>query len=256
MKRILGILLAAGIISSLPVMGAEIDVSGMDFGTLSELKQTVDREYHSRPEAEPFTVTKGYYTVGQDLKPGRYFIAQVSPDEDGYGVRMHVYADKAQFDARPSGRYGEYVSDDYFVLGDDPKSMTLDDNNYLYIEGTLMFSADEFSPEEYYTYEIPEGTYVPAGVYLVGEAEDKDIPPGTYTAFPGTISGGDVKVYFEQDTYANDGSWHLGYDQHYDIRVTKGNSSESFMLEEGNVLLVEKDVVMRKGTGGAKLVFD
>lgn len=250
------LLLTGCLVFSTPVLAAETDVVGMDFSTLSELKQKVDAEYYSRPEAEPFSITEGYYTVGQDLNPGRYYVATVTPDEDGYGVRMHVYVDKAQFDARPSGYYGDYISDDYFSLGEEPKSMTLENGNYLYVEGPLMFSAGEFAVSDYYTFEPPEGTYVSAGAYMVGDEEDKDIPTGTYTVYAGTIAGGDVKLYYTQETYAQDGSWHLGYDKHYEVRVAKNPAPETIILEEGNVLLVEKDVVMRKGSGGGKLVFD
>ena len=256
MRKTIVLLLAGCLALCSPVSATETDLSAMDFSALSELKQKVDAEYHSRPEAEPLTVTEGYYTVGQDINPGRYYVAMVAPDEDGYGVRMHVYVDKAQFDARPSGYYGEYISDDYFTLGEEPKSMTLENGNYLYVEGSLMFSASEFSLSDYYTYEVPEGTYVQAGAYMVGEGEDKDIPPGTFTVYPGTVYGGEVKIYNSEEAFAEDGSWHLGYDKHCEVLVKNTTSSETIMLEEGYVLFVEKDVVMKKGSGGTKLVFD
>ncbi len=256
MRRMAVLLMMGCLTFTAPAMAAETDVAGMDFSALSELKQKVDVEYHSRPEAEPFTIAAGYYTVGQDIKPGRYYVASVIPDEDGYGVRMHVYAEKAQFDSRPSGYYGDYISDDYFSLGDEPKSMMLEDGNYLYVEGSLMFSASEFNPSDYYTYEAPEGTYVPAGTYMVGEGDDKDIPAGTFTVYAGAVKGGDVKIYYSQEAFAEDGSWHLGYDQHCEVRVTSGTASETIVLEEGYVLLVESDVVMRKGSGNGKLEFD
>ena len=256
MRKAAALFMAWCLTLSIPALASEPDVEGMDFSALSELKQRVDAEYYSRPEAEPFTVVEGYYTVGQDINPGHYYVATVTPDKDGYGVRMHVYVDKAQFDSRPSGYYGEYISDDYFSLGDEPKSITLEEGNYLYVEGSLLFSAGEYALSDYYTYEPPEGTYVPAGTYMVGNGEDKDIPSGTFTVYAGTVYGGDVKIYYSQDTYAQDGSWHLGYDKHCEVRVAKKQASETIVLEEGYVLLVEKDVIMKKGTGGGKLVFD
>lgn len=256
MRKRAVLLLMGCLVFCMPAAASEIEVSGLDFSELSELKQKVDSEYFSRPEAEPFAIAEGYYTVGQDMNPGRYYVACAAPDEDGYGVRMHVYADKAQFDSRPSGYYGEYISDDYFSLGEEPKSIMLETGNYLYVEGSLLFSSSEFAVSDYYTYEAPEGTYVPAGAYMVGEGDDKDIPSGTYTVYAGTISGGEIKIYYTQESFAEDGSWHLGFDKHYEVRVTKELSSETIVLEEGNVLFVESDVIMRKGTGGGKLVFD
>ena len=256
MKRIAALLLAGSLGLCIQAAASEVDVSGMDYTALTELKQIVDAEYNSRPESEPFNIAQGYYTVGQDIAPGRYYVATVVPGEDGYGVRMHVYVDKAQFEARPAGKYGEYISDDYFSLGEAPQSMTFETGNYLYVQGPLLFSPSEFDVSDYYTFEAPEGTYVPAGAYMAGDGEDKDIPSGTYTVYAGTISGGDVKVYTTQEAFEEDGSWHLGYDKHYELRVAKNLASETITLKEGNVLLVESDVVMRKGTGGGKLVFD
>ena len=109
---------------------------------------------------------------------------------------------------------------------------------------------------DYYTYEPPEGTYVPAGAYMVGDEEEDDIPTGTFTVYAGTIYGGDVKIYNTQENYAQDGSWQLGYDKHCEVRVTKIPEPETIILEGGNVLLVEKDVIMKKGASGGKLVFD
>ena len=254
MKRMISALVIAAILA-VPAYASDIDVTGLDFATLSELKDKVDAEYKSRPEAEPFTLYEGYYTVGEDLKPGRYFMASVKPNSDGYGIRLHVYVDKQQFESRPSGKYGEYISDDYFNLGDQPKSVTLEEGNYLYLQsGELMVSASAFDVNDYFTFEIPEGTYVAAGVYEVGD--DRDLPAGTYTAYPATLDGGEFKIYYTKEAFAEDGSWHLGYDSHREMRVKDKVESETFVLEDGYILLVEKDIVMKKGTGGSKLVFD
>ena len=61
MKRVAVLLLVGSMLIGAPVMAAETDVAGLSFTELSELKQKVDAEYHSRPEAEPFTIAEGYY---------------------------------------------------------------------------------------------------------------------------------------------------------------------------------------------------
>lgn len=256
MKRVSAFVLAASLAFCTPVLASDTDVTGLSFTELSELKQRVDAEYNSRPEAEPFDVAPGYYTVGQDINPGRYYVAAVVPNANGYSTYMHVYLDKNQFDSRPPLQYGEFLSADFFKLGDDPKSISFEEGNYLWVEGSLILSSNEFQPSDYSNYEVPEGTYVPAGVYTVGEGEDKDIPTGTYTVYAGTINGGDLKIYYSQDTFADDGSGHHGYDKHYEIDPYDSLSSEMIVLEEGYVLLVENDIVMKKGSSGAKLEFD
>ena len=256
MRRIISAFMIAAVLTvAVPAFASEIDVTSLDFETLSDLKEKVDAEYKSRPEAEPFTLNVGYYTVGTDLKSGSYYMASVIPDESGYSTRLHVYANKEQFGARPSGKYGDYIYDSYFSLGEQPKNFILEEGNYLYLQnGQLLVSPTVFDTTEYYSFEMPEGTYVAAGAYEVGD--DKDLPAGTYTAYPASLSGGEFKIYFTKEAFAEDGSWHFGYDSHREVEVTDKVESETFVLEDGYILLVEKDIVMRKGTGGSKLVFD
>lgn len=223
----------------------DTNLSAMSFNELTELKQKVDVEYNSRAEANPFSLSEGQYIAGVDLAPGRYYMASVELGDSGYTTRLHVYADRAQYDSRPSGRYGEHLSDDYFKVGDEPKSVRIDEGNFLLLDsGSLLVSATPFNSSDYIKYQLPEGTLVPAGVYDVGESGE--IPAGKYYVFAGVASGGDLKIYYTKDKFSSDGSWHLGYDKHYEFKATKNSKGEGVVLEEGYVVLVEQDVIMKK----------
>ena len=223
--------------------GKAADLVSMDYDSLYSLKQSVDAELYSRPEAEPLYWPAGFYTVGKDINPGRYYVIMPEPG-DHSGTRMHVYASRTNYDERPSGQYGEYLVDEYVKLGDDAISVDLAEGNFLYIEGPIAFSVSEFSEEDYYQYEAPEGTYVAAGVYSVGEGAD--MPVGTYLVYPATIAGGDVKLYNSMSDYESDGSWHLGYDSHIEVQVTRDLTPETIKVNEGGAVLVESDVIMKK----------
>ena len=249
MKRIFAWILMLVLVCPVFAMAEADEIEDMDFESLSALKQAIDTEYYSREEAEPQLIVPGFYTVGEDIKAGRYYIAYRESESDSY-ARLHIYETRQKYDERPSGQYGEYVYDEYIEASEGAMSVSLENGNYLYLQyATLVMSVAPLKEEDMYHYQAPEGTYVSVGAYFVGE--NGDIPVGNYIAFAATASGGDVKVYYSRDKYLEDGSWHFGYDQHYDVYADGG--SIGFYLDEGYVLYVEEDVVMRKQ---AKLSFD
>ena len=249
MKRMISmIIITIFAIVTFSCLAESIDYSGLDYDSLYAIKQAVDLEFYSRPEAEPIKMAEGSYIAGVDIKPGRYYVMMNEPGSYSY-ARIHVYESRAKYDERPSGYYGEYLSDYYAILGEAPISISFEEGNFILIDnGNTLFSVSEFSPEDYYQYEPPEGTIVPVGSYTVGE--DGDIPVATFTVYAGDISGGEIKIYYDIKTFKDEGSWHLGYDKHIEVSATE---SDSVVLEEGYVVYVEKPVIMKRQ---AKLVFD
>lgn len=254
MKKIVSVLIVilVSVLLCAIAVAEEQDFSSLTYSELAELKQKVDYEFFSRPEAEPQHLAEGQYTVGVDIAPGRYFMGSVEAGAGGYTQRIHVYKDRATYEARPSGRYGEYLVDEYLNVGEEPKSIGLEEGNFVWLQnGATLISLSAFKPADYSHYELPAGTLVPAGVYDVGE--DGDIPAGKYNAFAGTVSGGEIKIYYTKEKFASDGSWHLGYDKDYELDASDNPESEGIILEDGYVVLVIKDVVLKKQP---KLVFD
>ena len=252
MKKVFALLVTVVLLISCSVIGfaEDIDFESMEFDTLQSLKNALDYEYFSRPESKGISLSPGDYTVGIDIKPGRYFFKTVEPCTSNYTPQVYIYKDKEQCESWDNGNYGEYLFSEYCSLDYDQKSVSLEIGNIIRVySGSILFSKASINQEDYYVYQVPEGTYVPAGVYKVGE----DIPVGKYRVYSGTILGGKIKIYFKEETYNSDGSWHLGYDKLVEVDVKPTVVYETVNLEEGQVVLVELDVVMKKQ---AKLSFD
>ena len=252
MKKAFALLVTVVLLISCSLIGfaEDFNFESMDFDTLQSLKNALDYEYFSRPESKGISLSPGDYTVGVDIKPGRYFVKTVEPCESNYTPQVYIHKDKEQFESWINGNYSEYLFNEYCDLNYDQISVSLEIGNIIRVYfGSILFSKASINQEDYYVYQVPEGTYVPAGVYKVGE----DIPVGKYRVYSGTILGGEIKIYFKEETYNSDGSWHLGYDKLVEVEVKPTVVYETVDLEEGNIVLVELDVVMKKQ---AKLSFD
>ena len=230
---------------SCSTFAADIDVSSLDYDTLAELKNKVDQEFFSRPESQPIEMEPGYYTAGVDIKPGTYYFAFVVPEGTGYSTaRMHVYQDKDQYDSRPSGNYGDYLSDTVFELGANPIDVTVEEGNYIVLEhNTVWYSSSTFNPEEYYTYEVPEGTLVDKGVYGVSS----EIPEGKYTVYASDADGGYIVIYYSEQAKTE-----KDYSQ-MDTKSVYPEDPVTVDLKEGYVIEILDSVVMKKA---APLSFD
>lgn len=231
-KKVAGLLLAAIILSAMcPVMAESIELADMDYENLVELKQAIDMELFSRPEAEPRVLAPGKYVVGEDIKAGRYYAAVNSyVFNDDCTSRVKVY----ETDETESSLWCEWPS-----LDEAPISIVLNDGNLLSVEYfPITLSIEELSEDQKYEYVVPEGTYVPVGVYEVG----KDIPDGAYQVYMGTIYGGDVFVYANDELY-KEGT----YETRTELRVIWDDGHmKPLTVQEGNIIVVKKDVVMRK----------
>ncbi len=237
MRKIVAMVVLLTVFSCSSVWAADIDVSTLDYEALSELKQKVDQEFNSRPESEPVELKEGTYTVGADIKPGNYYFAYVKPTENYSGARLHVYENKEKYDSKSAASYGEYLLDEYFNLGANPKSISLEEGNFLYLQnGSLMYRSVSFEASDYYTYEVPDGTPVPKGIYHVPD----DIPAGRYTIYAADISGGNIDVYYSEEAKEQ-------YDlAQLDIYTVAPEVSEIIELKDGFLVEVDHDIIMKK----------
>ena len=215
------------------------DISKMSYDSLYSLKQSVDVEFFSRPESEPLVLFAGQYTVGKDIKPGKYYVIKSDPSSTYTDVR--VYANESKFERQTDGSADEFLTGWRVSRGQKPISLFLQKGNYLVVSGLpLKFSVSEFKDNDLYKYIPPKGVYLASGIYKIGN--NLDIPIGVYSIYAGTIKGGEAKLYFSESKYIEDT---LGYDYDKEFSVNIFDSY-SVKLDEGNVILVKEDIIITK----------
>ncbi len=240
MKKILSIALVA-LLLSVSAFAENLDLKSMNFEQLAELKQAVDNEYYAHPEAEPNVLAPGKYIVGEDIPSGTYYVCINSYEFNQMATAWFgVYESREAYDSDSNTLWHDYIS-----LGDQASCVTLKNENMVLIRSfPVTISVRELTDDERYQYAVPDGTYVPCGTYKVGE----DIPAGTYQVYMGSIDGGYLAIYPDDAAYKNrKGATYI------ELRVIWSDHTKSAVLEDGNVVVVSRDIVLRKQ---AKLVFD
>lgn len=75
MKKILSFIIACAIVLSVPVCAAaEIDLSGMSWQELIDLRAAIMKEQMSRDEWQEVEVPQGVYKVGEDIPAGKWTV--------------------------------------------------------------------------------------------------------------------------------------------------------------------------------------
>lgn len=236
MKRILvKVVVALLLISTTCTFGfAEgFDFSQMSVDELVEIKTSLEAELRSRPEALPFVLSSGVYVVGVDIKPGRYFVATATVEKRS--TDLNVFPTKEIYDQRWTigGNGGAKILCN-LTIGEEAEHIELTEGNYVDINAPVKFSLVEFEKDDYCEYTPPEGTNVPAGIYIVGE----DIPAGTYRVFPASVNWGFILIYGN----ASDDNQCLDSQA---INLDDG-SYITIRVADGNMIELEVDVVMNK----------
>ena len=221
------------------------DYSAMSFEELRAAKKELDAEYFSRPESAGVLLESGKYIVGETIKPGQYYAGMVKPDYNSSNAFLCIYKDNETFlrEEPYNTKLAQYSG--YFLLNDAPKSIILEEKNVVCISyGSLLLKTTDFEPSDYYVYEAPAGTLLPKGKYIVGT----EIPSGTYNTYPGSASGGEFSINVL--TPNGDGSFgemnKPGYYSAIYLSVKKETDSEKIKLEDGDILIVAKSIILAK----------
>lgn len=231
-----------------PAIGEALDIGEMDYDSLLALKQEVDLEIDSRPEAEPFVINPGKYVVGSDMKSGKYFVIFAEPVNRTYCEYM-LFPDKLTFTAAletPLEERSKYLMYRGRINALDRSTyIDFQEGSYLITEGaSIKLSVTDFDDADYFTYTAPEGTVVPLGTYIVGE----EIPAGSYTAYPYDTQGAKIYIYKSAEVLAADQSSSIGWeaDAKIYLSIIGDDSSAIFKLAEGNIIIIDNVVVMTK----------
>lgn len=224
MATTIGLLLLVGsALAELP------DFSAMSFDDLNTFKQSLDQEYFSRPESEGVNLGKDEYIVGQDLRPGTYYVAMVYPADSTYRTNVKFYDSIDERNAEPEIQYHDHAKRSLeLILGDPPKTLTLHDGEVVCVEwGSMFIKASEYDPKDYFDYTPPEGTIIPKGKYTIGT----EIPAGMYTVYPATVKGGRYEI--------NDGRTET-------VFVYPEVESSVVTLNDGDIFVVDTSIAMAK----------
>lgn len=242
MKKTIVVLLCLAFCLSTCIGFAE-DLSLLSFADLAQLKQQVDYEYLSRPESTPMVLYPGEYTIGKDFPAGRYFFAQSNPSDDTCTISVR----------QDSSTYKNTFLE-YLHLCEEPLSYSLEENNILRIDGgEVMISASTFYAMDYCNFVPPVGTRVPKGVYKVGV----DLPAGDYLVTTGSIDVGYIYVYYAEDKYTESLDHYVKSDEFLSYYPHKTTKFDKLSLQDGYVLDVQSDVVMKRDKEEkVTLVFD
>lgn len=220
--------------------GDSLSIAEMDYASLVALKEEIDQELRSRPESEPIILHPGQYLVGSYIKEGKYYVIIDRPEGLFDSAKIVLYADKSKYDEREGFSYGDYLMSEYYSIGEQSKTIDLKDGNYLYIQNApVKISLIDYSEDEYYSYTPPTGTTVPIGIYTIGS----EIPAGFYTVYPPSYEDSThIQIFGSREAYESDDGKYIWIV----VKATSSASESSFKLDDGNILIVDGAVIMKK----------
>lgn len=171
MRKFLATLLVLLLLSASAVAEG-LNLEEMDDSSLLALKKAVDVEYSSRLDSEPLLLEPGTYTVGKDIKAGRWYVRvnTYKAGTEGWATLLVSLPDRG----------GSLFRDSLYLNGRSTIIEVVDGYSIQIDYSPLMFCRTEFDESNTYKYEAPEGTFVPEGKYIVGE----HIPVGAYRVCP------------------------------------------------------------------------
>lgn len=211
-------------------------LSSVEYLDLPENKNESEEE-PAFMDAEPFELTSGIYHVGNDIAPGVYYVRQAVPSDYG-SSSLYLYAQA------PSDEKKYYVFGEHFKFGEVQKKVALiEKGEYVEISGGDLTFCLSPIPDDYYQFEIPEGTYMPIGYYTVGV----DIPAGLYSVLSGSVNGGCITV-FPAGTEPDDSGMYIHLVTCQESAEVGANNidGKTIVLRDGKVVCVDAEVVLRK----------
>lgn len=241
MKRFLPILLLLVLIATAAF--AELpDFSAMSFEELQTMKTALDAEFNSRPESSGIKLGTGSVVIGEDIKPGNYYIAMTQPSRLSQ-AHYRIYTDKETFEKEDYLSAENALDSGYLFLGEIPISILLEEGNVFVIdEGNVTLKASQFSDEELYKYEPPQGTYAEIGIYKVGT----DIPTGKYLLYPATVKSGEYRL--TKTVVNDDGTTEEKYVDSNMVNVSDPLKPISIELKEDYILEIKSPIIITKQT--------
>lgn len=256
MKKLIALIVALLMLASVDVSIAEelggepaagFDFTGYSYDELIGIKEQLDAELQTRPEAGERILQAGQYVIGKDIAQGVYDLSFVAAEEDDTYTNWYIYDTKQMYDydvgrlwlgdlPREEGKLKagssvkvELFDGDYFVIYRSAASITR--------VGNVLPVESDYTP--------PEGTSVPTGIYIIGE----EIPEGKYTVYYNGEAPSRIRTYADPADATNDFK-----DGEFEAVLADYNTSVEINLKAGYAFRLEyNSVIMKKSEG---FVFD
>lgn len=249
MKKLFSLIVLLALTAAIPTALAEadFDFSGYSYDELIGVKEQLDAEIATRPEAGERILQPGQYVVGKDIAPGVYDLGFVPAEEDDTYTNWYIYDTKQMYDYDVGRLFlGDLPRDEGRVKEGSSVKVELFDGDYfvIYRSAASIVRTGNVTPVES-NYTAPEGTSVPTGIYIVGE----EIPEGKYTIYFNGIAPSRVRTYSNPEDATNDFK-----DPEFEAVLADYNTSVEINLKACYAFRLEyNNVIMKKSEG---FVFD
>lgn len=249
MKKILPMILLISLLLSMHIAFAEagFDFSGYSYDELIGIKEQLDAEIDTRPEAGERILQPGQYVVGKDIAQGVYDVGFVAAEEDDTYTNWYIYDTKQMYDYDVSRLFlGDLPRNEGRVQEGSSVKVELFEGDYFVIyrsAASIVRSGNVVPVESDYT--APEGTSIPTGIYTIGE----EIPEGKYTIYFNGEAPSRVRTYANPEDATNDFK-----DPEFEAILAEYNTSAEINLKAGYAFRLEyNSIIMKKSNG---FVFD
>lgn len=248
MKKMLSMILMLALILTLPALAeSDFDFTGYSYDELIGIKEKLDAELQTRPEAGERILQPGQYVVGKDIAQGVYDLGFVAAEEDDTYTNWYIYDTKQMYDYDVGRLWlGDLPREEGTIKQGGSVKVELFDGDYFVIyrsAASIVRVGNAIPVESDYT--APEGTSIPTGIYIVGE----EIPEGKYTIYFNGIAPSRVRTYSNPDDATNDFK-----DPEFEAVLADYNTSVEINLKAGYAFRLEyNNVIMKKSEG---FIFD
>ena len=98
MKKFIALILLLMLVVPTAMAEADFDFSGYSYDQLIGIKEQLDAEISTRPEAGARILQPGQYVVGKDIAQGVYDLGFVAAEEDDTYTNWYIYDTKQMYD--------------------------------------------------------------------------------------------------------------------------------------------------------------
>lgn len=226
---------------------AGFDFTGYSYDELIGIKEQLDAELQTRPEAGERILQVGQYVVGKDIAQGVYDLGFVAAEEDDTYTNWYIYDTKQMYDYDVGRLWlGDLPREEGTLKAGSSVKVELFDGDYfvIYRSAASITRVGNAVPVES-SYTAPEGTTIPTGIYIIGE----EIPEGKYTVYFNGEAPSRVRTYADPADATNDFK-----DGEFEAVLADYNTSVEINLKAGYAFRLEyNSVIMKKSEG---FVFD